>query len=39
LSEVATHTQYFVPAVPRMIEVRVQAAIQTSEAKKRWTPT
>src|SRR5437879_3100904 len=39
LSKVATHTQYFAVALPRTIEVRLQAASQTSEAKNKWTPT
>src|SRR5262249_17757831 len=32
LSDVATHTQYFAVALPRTLEVRTQAANQTSEA-------
>ena len=37
LSDVATQIQYFVVAVPRCIDVRSQAAIQTTEAYRRWT--
>src|SRR6266404_4722468 len=36
LRDVATQIQYFVVALPRCIDVRSHAAIQTTEAYRRW---